>query len=281
MINLELPQPVVKVVSIGSSIAGEPQSLECSVETEAGVRPGDIYISWTTPNGSNLSSSAVLTSEVTSEGTVTRGRLSFSPLATSEAGSYTCTGTIAAESVSSHSSLELSVTSKPSCSTYYSYIISLSVPAPEVSVSVNTGDGPVVQGIQLIMNCSVSVSSSVDTEFSVSISWTSQPERVLSGPSVTISDISSLGHQLHRTVTISPVDLTDSAVYTCTASVSPVIGTAGVMASNESEDSVNITVEGELALYQCLSQMLRFYLLLDAHAHTHTHIHLRANTTNC
>ena len=136
---------------------------------------------------------------------------------------------------------------------------------------VNTGDGPVVQGTQLIMNCSVSVSSSVDTEFSVNISWTSQPERVLSGPSVTISDISSLGHQLHRTVTISPVDLTDSAVYTCTASVSPVIGTAGVMASDESEDAVNITVEGELALYQCLSQILRFYYWTHMHTHIHTH----------
>ena len=123
---------MVKVVLIGSSIAGEPQSLECSVETEAGVRPGDISISWTTPNGS--ASSEALTSEVTSEGTVTRGRLSLSPLATSEAGSYTCTGTIAAESISNHSSLELSVTSKPSCSTYYSYIISPSVPVTNISL---------------------------------------------------------------------------------------------------------------------------------------------------
>ena len=103
---------MAKVVSIGSSIAGEPQSLECSVETEAGVRPGDISISWTTPN--NSASSEALTSEVTGEGTVIRGRLDLSPLATSEAGSYTCTGTIAAESgVSNQSSLNLSVTSEP------------------------------------------------------------------------------------------------------------------------------------------------------------------------
>ena len=115
--SIELPQPVVKVKSNGSSIAGEPQSLECSVETEAGVRPGDISISWTTPNGTDLASSEDL-SDVNSERTITRGRLDLSPLTTSEAGSYTCTGTIAAESISNHSRLNLSVTSKPSSSTY-------------------------------------------------------------------------------------------------------------------------------------------------------------------
>ena len=124
---LELPQPVVKMVSIGSSIAGEPHSLKCSVETEAGVRPGDISISWTTPNGS--ASSEALTSDLTSERTVIRSRLNLSALATSEAGSYTCTGTIAAESVgvsvSNQSSLNLSVTSKPSCFT--SIIVNLSL----------------------------------------------------------------------------------------------------------------------------------------------------------
>ena len=121
--HLELPQPVVNVVSNGSSIAGEPHSLECSVETEAGVRLGDISISWITPNGSVAASSEALTNDLTSVVTVTRGRLDLSPLATSEAGSYTCTGTIAAESVGvsviDQSSLDLSVTSEPSHSIYY------------------------------------------------------------------------------------------------------------------------------------------------------------------
>ena len=140
-----------------------------------------------------------------------------------------------------------------------------------------------VQGTQLIMNCSVSVSSAVDTEFSVSISWSSQTERVLSGPSVIISDMGGSGHQFHKTVTISQVDLTDSAVYTCTASVSPVIvPTTGVMGSDESTDSVNITVKGEFetiiviqcsALF-CLSCCLS---LCPPHIFSLT----RANTTNC
>ena len=113
-------------------------------------------------------------------------------------------------------------------------------------MSINTGDGPVVQGTQLIMNCSVSVSYSVDTEFIVGISWSSQPGRVLNGQFVTISEIIGSGHEFYITVTISPVDLTDSAVYTCTASVSPINSSAGVVASSEGQDSVNITVEGEL-----------------------------------
>ena len=110
LLILDLPQPEVKMVSNGSLVAGEPQSLECSVETEAGVRAGDISISWTTPNGSASSEA------LTREGTVTRGRLDLSFLTTSEAGSYTCTGTIAADSVgvgvSSQSILDLSVTSE-------------------------------------------------------------------------------------------------------------------------------------------------------------------------
>ena len=113
-------------------------------------------------------------------------------------------------------------------------------------MSVNTGDGPVVQGTQLIMNCSVSVSSSVDTEFSVSISWSSQPGGVFNGQFVTISDVSGSGHEFYRTATISPVDLTDSAIYTCTASVSPVNISTGVVASSEGQDSVNIVAEGDL-----------------------------------
>ena len=113
-------------------------------------------------------------------------------------------------------------------------------------MSVNTGDGPVVQGTQLIINCSVSVNSSVDTEFIVSISWSSQPGGMFNRQFVTISEIIGSGHEFYITVAISPVDLTDSAVYTCTASVSPVNISTGVVASSEGQDSVNIIVEGDL-----------------------------------
>ena len=96
--------------SNGSLIAGANHSLQCVVETVQGVRPGDISISWTTPNVT------VIETDSLTERNVTRGTLELSPLTTSDADSYTCTGRILAESVqvdvSSKSSIELYVTSK-------------------------------------------------------------------------------------------------------------------------------------------------------------------------
>ena len=97
--------------SDGSLIAGANNSLQCEVETVVGVRSGDISISWTTPDGT-----VIEIDSLTTEGTVTRGTLQLSPLTTSDAGSYICTGRILADSVqvdvSSNSSFELNVTSK-------------------------------------------------------------------------------------------------------------------------------------------------------------------------
>ena len=101
------------VESNGSLIAGKNHSLECVVETVVGVRPKDISISWTTPDGTLIE-----TDSLTTEGNVTRGALELSPLTTSDAGSYTCTGRILADivlvEVSSNSSTELNITSKSS-----------------------------------------------------------------------------------------------------------------------------------------------------------------------
>ena len=129
------------------------------------------------------------------------------------------------------------------CSSYCP--LSLSVPAPGVSVTSNTGGGPAFQGAELVITCTVSVDLAVDTPFTVSLSWSSEPGEVLNGSNVTISETTESGHEFTSTVTISPVNISDSAQYTCTASVSP-SGTVGVIASSENTDSINVSVEGEL-----------------------------------
>ena len=113
-------------------------------------------------------------------------------------------------------------------------------------MSVNTGSGPVVQGTELVIYCSVSISPAVNTDFDVSITitWSSDPPEALNQSYVRISEISGSGLEFTRTLSISPVDLSDSALYTCTASISPRDPT-GVVASNESTASVNVTVIGE------------------------------------
>ena len=102
-------------MSDGNSTAGETFSLVCSVETEEGVRSADISISWTT-----LSGDIIETGNSTTEGRVTKVRLNFSPLNTSDGGFYTCTGRIVADNVevnaSSYSSLKISVISESSYS---------------------------------------------------------------------------------------------------------------------------------------------------------------------
>ena len=82
-------------MSVGSSVAGEGYSLECSVETVDGVRSGDISITWSTPQGDS-----VVTENLTTTGRVTIGSLFFSPLTTSDGGQYTCTGKISVATVS-------------------------------------------------------------------------------------------------------------------------------------------------------------------------------------
>ena len=114
-------------------------------------------------------------------------------------------------------------------------------------MSVNTGSGPVVQKTELVISCSVSISPAVNNEFNVSITWSSDPAEALNGSYVRISEISGSGLEFTRTLSISPVDLSDSAQYSCTASISPRDRT-GVMASNESTDLVNVTVIGECTL---------------------------------
>ena len=98
-------------MSVGSSVAGERYSLECSVETVDGVRSGDISITWTTPQGDS-----VMTESLTTTGNLTRGSLMFSPLTTSDGGQYTCTGRISAATVSvdvhSNSVIQVNVTSE-------------------------------------------------------------------------------------------------------------------------------------------------------------------------
>ena len=104
------------VRSEDSSTAGESLTVECIVETVEGVRSEDISIQWMGPDGSELSGDNIEIGELTTEGTITTGRLVFSPLHTSDRGLYTCTGRIRADSVevdvSNSSSMTIGVTSK-------------------------------------------------------------------------------------------------------------------------------------------------------------------------
>ena len=114
-----------------------------------------------------------------------------------------------------------------------------------MSVSLNTDD-TVYQGTELIITCTVTVDSAVDTAFHVNLTWSIDPPETMDGSYVTITETSGSGHVFTSTVTISPVDITDSASYTCTASITPnITDNDYVISSTESRDTVNVEVKGE------------------------------------
>ena len=103
-----------------------------------------------------------------------------------------------------------------------------------ISVS---GDGTVYQGTVLDILCTVSVDSAVDTEVDINITWTRNLSNFMNITNTT---------KFTSTITFSPVDTTDSAMYTCTASVAPTASDSDdVIPSEVGEDTVSIEVKGE------------------------------------
>ena len=120
-----------------------------------------------------------------------------------------------------------------------------SVPAPNVSLSLNT-TGTVYQGTELVITCTVTKDSAVDTEYDINMTWRSDPADVRNGTYVNISDTSDMGLTYASTVTIRPVNTTDSANYTCTATVITT-DSDNIVSSTESSSTLNIEVNGWLS----------------------------------
>ena len=81
------------------------------------------------------------------------------------------------------------------------------------------------------------------------MTWSSDHEPdSLKGTFVTLTEMSGSGLEFSNTVEFRPVNTTDSATYTCTASIAPTDSHSDyVLASMSNTDTVDITVNGELA----------------------------------
>ena len=115
-----------------------------------------------------------------------------------------------------------------------------------MSLTLST-DEAVYQGTELVLTCSISVHSAVKTDYNININWSKNRFQFLSGQYVTILDTEGSDHEYSSTVTFRPVDTSDSALYTCTASLSPSL-TGSVIASNETTDTIVITVKSKLEI---------------------------------
>ena len=74
------------------------------------------------------------------------------------------------------------------------YLI-LSVPAPVVSIYLNTDEDSVYQGTELIITCTATVHAAVNTRYNVNMMWSSEPTQIMNGQYITISETSSSGLQ--------------------------------------------------------------------------------------
>ena len=107
-----------------------------------------------------------------------------------------------------------------------------------MTISVS-GDGTVYQGTVLDILCTVSVDSAVDTEVDINITWMRNLSNFMNITNTT---------KFTSIITFSPVNTTDSAMYTCTASVAPTASDSDdVIPSEVGEDTVTIEVKGESA----------------------------------
>ena len=113
-----------------------------------------------------------------------------------------------------------------------------------MSVYLNTNDDSVYQGTELITICIATVDNAVNTRINVNMMWSSEPAKIMTGQYITINDTSSSGLEYTSTVTIRPVNTTDSGSYTCTVSVSPTSPhTGNITSSMNEEHMIEITVE--------------------------------------
>ena len=108
------------------------------------------------------------------------------------------------------------------------------------------------QGTELVITCTATVDSAVNTGFDVTITWSGEPAEVMDGTYVTISGTSGSGHLYTSTVTISPVNTTDNLTFTCTASV---ISTEDeyIISSTNNTATMNIEVAGEYVVMYFMS----------------------------
>ena len=122
-----------------------------------------------------------------------------------------------------------------------------------MSVNLNTDDDDsIYQGTELIITCTVTVDSAVNTMINVNIIWStlqdmdsgSGSEEPMDGQYIKISDTTISDMEYISTVTIRPVDTTDSDFYTCTASINSLDDNDNIISSIEASDTVNVTVKG-------------------------------------
>ena len=122
---------------------------------------------------------------------------------------------------------------------FLQFMMSLcAVRSPEVVVSHNGTNSPLVAGASLVLTCSVSIMEELSNGIMISTRWLrgEEDEEIRSGPSVEVSN----GGPYRLNHTFEALSIEDSNTYTCEASLSS--HDAGLLTT--ASQSLDIRVEG-------------------------------------
>ena len=171
--------------------------------------------------------------------------LSFSPVATSDSGRYTCqlTVTTSQTHITVRGPVEsaaenITIQSKVLRYCIFTYLLIHPVPPPDVTATLNY-TSPLYAGTGLTLTCTVTLDPNVDNGERVVTEWSGP--RDISGDRYSVTGASGSGSTYTDSLTISPLADLDDGTYTCTVTVTGGSNVQQVTAS----DDVNITVLGK------------------------------------
>ena len=205
---------------------------------------------WSMVSGGRVISGEDNITTVTSRNTTTvTVALTFSSLHTSHAEQYTCHGTLvspaAEENITSTSDpISVNISCKWSLHIEGLTMSMYIVPTPTLDLSVPSG--LLYEGTSQILNCTVSLPDTVDTDVKVTVQW----RLATAGDRVMMSDVSSMRYPFISTLILSPLSMTDAGQYSCVAtadSSSPYITTSSQ--GHSSEVILNVT---GISIFHCI-----------------------------
>ena len=129
------------------------------------------------------------------------------------------------------------------CFPYYSLKNSLSLPITVPNMTLTAPSGPFYEGTSQTLTCTATLHLPVNSDIVVSIHWTS----ATNSDRVTISSLSSQRSPFISTLTLSPLVMSDTGLYSCEATVhSPSQNTTDDITQHSQE--LNLVVIGTYSL---------------------------------
>ena len=233
-------------------------TLTCTVrETISGLTNMPSAL-WMGPSGSVEDGETVTLTRTTSEITATL-TLTFPSLLTSQAGGYTCQGTV----VTPVGVDNVTITSTPPhyvtvrCKYMYHVVcmflslcvnllspICISLPVPTPSVSLSVPSGPLYEGTSQTLTCTVTLPEPMDTDVTVGVVWRFTDTPVDPSARIQISPVSSTRSPFTSTLTLSPLSMSDAGQFSCEATADSAASQYITASSLGASQDRTVAVEG-------------------------------------